>query len=126
MEAGDRRTQCAGLAEQPQLPQGLQAGGLQQETGADRAGIRHALEDLDRMPVARQGQCRGLSAGAVTDDGDVPARHRAAQPASIARSRRAASSIAAATLSSTSCRVITSSTSGPAPAAQLATMARQA
>ena len=47
------------------------------------------------------------------------------------RSSRAANSAgkpaeATATLSSTSCRVMTSSGSGPAPAAQLATMAKQA
>src|SRR4249919_2813783 len=55
-----------------------------------------------------------------------PAPGRLDQPASMAASTRETPAVAAATLASTSSSVITSSGSGPVPAAQLATMPRHA
>ena len=78
MKARDRRAERARRFEQAKPPQRLQAGRLQQEAGAHRARIRHPLEDLDLVARTRQRQRGGLAAGAITDDGDRPARHRAA------------------------------------------------
>jgi hypothetical protein len=53
------------------------AGRLDEEAGADGAGVVHALEDLDVVALPGEEERRGGAAGAEADDGDLHERARA-------------------------------------------------
>lgn len=70
VQALDPRPQAPGGLQQPQLPQGGHAGGLQQKAGTDRAGLRGLLVDVDAVPGAPERDAERLPGGAVANDGD--------------------------------------------------------
>ncbi len=74
--------------QQAQFPQHLQAGWLQQESGADRAQLRRAFEYLHCMSVARQQQRQCLPGSAVSDDGDMSFPHPCGVPLAHKKPRR--------------------------------------
>lgn len=92
--------------------------------GAPARGGLNARREYARLLNARKGVTTGGSGRLAAGGGSR--RRDQADAATSVRSRRATPSLAAFTLASTSSRVITSSGSGPAPAAQLATIARLA
>ena len=68
------------IRDRTERPQRDEAGRLEQEARADRAGFRHALEHLDRMAVATQRHRQGLAGSPVADDRDAQRRPHAHPP----------------------------------------------
>src|SRR5690606_280323 len=91
--------------------------------------VQHILCDLVDWGFVRTprpgGRPRSMQTEPALDNGPPTCTQRGGLARSACSSAGSPAE-AAATLSSTSCRVMTSSGSGPAPAAQLATIARQA